>query len=144
MFEVTREIHFCYGHRLLHHQGKCRHLHGHSARAAVTLAASELDALGMVVDFAEIKRGLGAWIDEHLDHRLLLHRDDPLVPLLREQREPVFVLDSNPTAENIARVIFEQAQAHGLPVVQVQLWETEDCVATFRPVVRRSSVQAAT
>lgn len=144
MFEVTREIHFCYGHRLLQHQGKCRHLHGHSSRAAVTLAATELNALGMVVDFADIKRGLGAWIDEHLDHRLLLHREDPLVPLLREQREPLFLLDANPTAENIARLIFEQAQTQGLPVVQVQLWENEDCCATYRPDMRSAGVQRAT
>jgi 6-pyruvoyltetrahydropterin/6-carboxytetrahydropterin synthase len=133
MFEVTREIRFCYGHRLLQHPGKCRHLHGHNARAVITVAAAELDRLGMVVDFGAIKARLGAWIDEQLDHRLLLHREDPLVSLLRQQQEPVFVMDANPTAENIARLIFEQARASGLAVVQVQLWETDDCLATYRP-----------
>ena len=56
MFRVTREIEFCYGHRLLNYEGKCRHLHGHTGRAVITLQGSELDARGMLVDFAEIKR----------------------------------------------------------------------------------------
>jgi 6-pyruvoyltetrahydropterin/6-carboxytetrahydropterin synthase len=133
MFEVTREIRFCYGHRLLNHAGKCRHLHGHSARAVVTLGAAKLDDLGMVVDFAEIKRRLGTWVDEALDHRMLLHRDDPLAPVLRDHQEPVVLLDCHPTAENIAKMIFEGARSVGLPVIRVQLWESDDCSATFRP-----------
>ena len=48
MFQVTREIRFCYGHRLLNYDGKCRHLHGHNGRAVITLQAEELDTLGMV------------------------------------------------------------------------------------------------
>jgi 6-pyruvoyltetrahydropterin/6-carboxytetrahydropterin synthase len=134
MFEVSREFRFCYGHRLLGHPGKCRHLHGHNARAVVTVAAAELDQLGMVVDFADIKTGLGAWIKEHLDHRLLLRGDDPLLPLLQQHQEPLFVMQENPTAENIAKLIFHRAQMAGLPAVQVQFWETDDCLATYRAV----------
>jgi 6-pyruvoyltetrahydropterin/6-carboxytetrahydropterin synthase len=133
MFRVTREIHFCYGHRLLNYDGKCRHLHGHNGRAVLTLAAEQLDGLGMVMDFSRIKRVVGAWIDETLDHRMLLHRDDPILPLLRQQGEPVCVLDVNPTAENIARLIYDFAASQGFPVVEVQLWETEGCFATYGP-----------
>ena len=68
---MTKEIHFCYGHRLLNYTGKCRHLHGHNGKAVVTLQSPELDDLGMVVDFSEVKRVLGQWIDENLDHRVL-------------------------------------------------------------------------
>jgi 6-pyruvoyltetrahydropterin/6-carboxytetrahydropterin synthase len=132
MFSVTRELTFCYGHRLLHYDGKCRHLHGHNGRAVLTLVAPSLDALGMVEDFSRLKRLVGGWIDEHLDHKMLLHRDDPVLPFLRQQGEPVFVLDVNPTAENIARVIFEQAAALGFPVTEVQLWETDTCYAAYR------------
>ena len=46
MFQVTREIRFCYGHRLLDYDGKCRHLHGHNGRAVITLASETLDPLG--------------------------------------------------------------------------------------------------
>ena len=129
MFQVTRELRFCYGHRLLNYDGKCRYLHGHNGRAVITLAAESLDQLGMVVDFTEIKRVIGGWIDRHLDHRMLLHKDDPLLAYLQAQGEPVFVMDTNPTAENIARLIFDMAANQGLPVVEVRLWETDDASA---------------
>jgi 6-pyruvoyltetrahydropterin/6-carboxytetrahydropterin synthase len=131
MFRVTREIDFCYGHRLLNYDGKCRHLHGHNGKAVVTIAAESLDRLGMVMDFAAIKRVLSTWIDGTLDHKMLLHRDDPVLPLLRELGEPVVVLDVNPTAENIAKLIFDYARGQGFPVVEVKLWETENCCATY-------------
>ena len=40
VYRVTKEIHFCYGHRLLDYAGKCRHLHGHNGKAVVTLEAA--------------------------------------------------------------------------------------------------------
>jgi 6-pyruvoyltetrahydropterin/6-carboxytetrahydropterin synthase len=133
MFQVTKEIRFCYGHRLLNYEGKCRYLHGHNGRAVITLAAPALDALGMVVDFSHIKRVVGAWIDAHLDHRMILHRDDPVLPVLNQQAEPVFLMDVNPTAENIARLIYEFVEGQGFPVKAVTLWETDDSYAVYRP-----------
>jgi 6-pyruvoyltetrahydropterin/6-carboxytetrahydropterin synthase len=132
MYLVTREIHFCYGHRLLDYSGKCRHLHGHNGRAVISLAATQLDDLGMVMDFSHIKRVVSAWIDENLDHKMILNRKDPILPLLQKQGEPVFLLDANPTAESIARLIYDFTRAQGFPVVQVQLWETDDSYATYR------------
>jgi 6-pyruvoyltetrahydropterin/6-carboxytetrahydropterin synthase len=131
MFRVTREIPFCYGHRLLDYDGKCRHLHGHNGTAVITIEAPALDRLGMVMDFSQIKRVVSTWIDTELDHRMLLHRDDPVLPALRQLGEPVVVLDVNPTAENIARLIYDYASAQGFPVVEVKLWETENCYATY-------------
>jgi 6-pyruvoyltetrahydropterin/6-carboxytetrahydropterin synthase len=133
MFRVTKEIHFCYGHRLLNYAGKCRHLHGHNGKAVVTVEAASLDALGMVVDFSAIKRVIGKWIDDALDHRMLLHEADPIIPELVRQGEPFVTLDANPTAENIARLIYERAVLHGMPVTEVTLWETENSFATYRP-----------
>ncbi len=132
MFRVTKEIDFCYGHRLLNYDGKCRHLHGHNGRAVITLESTGLDALGMVMDFSAIKQILGRWIDDALDHRMLLHRDDPIIPELRRQGEPFVELDVNPTAENLAKMIFDYAVSHDLPVVEVTLWETENSFATYR------------
>jgi len=131
MYRVTREINFCYGHRLLNYEGKCRHLHGHNGKAVIVLQSPELDALGMLVDFTEIKRKVQVWIDETLDHTMILCREDPLLPLLQERGERVHVLDVNPTAENIARLIYERAAETGLPVVEVILWETESCYASY-------------
>lgn len=132
MFRVTKEIYFCYGHRLLDYAGKCRHLHGHNGKAVITLEAAALDRLGMVVDFSEIKQVVGKWIDETLDHKMLLHRDDPIIPELRRRGEAFVELDVNPTAENIARLIFDRVAAAGFPVVEVTLWETENSFATYR------------
>jgi len=56
MFRVSRQIDFCYGHRLLDYAGKCRHLHGHNGKAIITIEASGLDGRGMVLDFSEIER----------------------------------------------------------------------------------------
>ena len=132
MYRVMREIHFCYGHRLLRYEGKCRHLHGHNGRAAITLAADSLDPIGMVMDFSRIKEVILAWIDENIDHKMLLSENDPLLPVLRQQGEPVYVMRANPTAENIARLIFEFTASRGFPIVECQLWETPRCFATYR------------
>ena len=133
MFRVSREIDFCYGHRLLDYQGKCQHLHGHNGKVCITIGTAGLDRQGMVMDCSEIKRVVSRWIDEQLDHRMLLRRDDPAVPLLEQLGEPVFLMDVNPTAENIAKLIFDYAAAQGFPVVEVRLWETVVCSATYSP-----------
>jgi 6-pyruvoyltetrahydropterin/6-carboxytetrahydropterin synthase len=133
MFRVTREFEFCFGHRLKDYPGKCRHLHGHNAKVAITLEGDNLDRLGMVVDFVEMKRVLAGWIDETLDHTLLLERDDPLVKTLQSAGEKVLALDTTPTTENLARLVFEYAKGRGLPVVEVTLWETPYSFATYRP-----------
>ncbi len=132
MYRVTCEIRFCYGHRLLNHAGKCRYLHGHNGRAVIVLESARLDNLGMVVDFGRVKQVVKGWIDAHLDHCMILHQDDPALPVLRSQGEPVFVMEVNPTAENLARLVYDYAAGQGLPVVEVRLWETDDSFATFR------------
>jgi 6-pyruvoyltetrahydropterin/6-carboxytetrahydropterin synthase len=64
---------------------------------------------------------------------MLLRRDDPAVEPLQALGEPIVLLDVNPTAENIARLIFEQTLSEGLPVVEVRLWETPKCFASYCP-----------
>ncbi|MFQ6672646.1 MAG: 6-pyruvoyl tetrahydropterin synthase family protein, partial [Candidatus Tectimicrobiota bacterium] len=101
MYTITKQIHFCYGHRLLNYDGPCRWLHGHNGLVEVELAAETLDERGMVCDFTAVKDILKAWIDEHLDHKMILHRADPLVSTLQESGEPLYLLEENPTAEAI-------------------------------------------
>lgn len=131
MFRVTKEIDFCYGHRLLDYDGKCRFLHGHNGRAIITIESPLLDPLGMVMDFSAIKKVVRGWIDDTLDHRMILHRDDPVLPALRQMGEPVHVIDVNPTAENIARLIFDFVRSRDFPVTEVTLWETDSSYATY-------------
>ncbi|HLG20565.1 MAG TPA: 6-carboxytetrahydropterin synthase [Bdellovibrionota bacterium] len=131
-YRVTQQIHFCYGHRLLDYEGKCAHPHGHNGLAEVSFESDKLDRRGMVLDFTDIKRLLKSWIDDTMDHRMLLRKDDPLIPLLEKLGEPVYKIDVNPTAENIAREIFVHARERGLPVVEVKLWETPTQFAVYK------------
>ena len=132
MYTVTKEIHFCYGHRLLNHQGKCRHLHGHNAAAVIRLESDSLNELGMVCDFSDIGDYVKQWINQTLDHNMLLHTDDPVLPLLQEAGESVYVMQNNPTAENIARLIFDYVEKGGFPVIEVAIHETDSALASYR------------
>ncbi|CAN5592088.1 6-pyruvoyl tetrahydropterin synthase family protein [soil metagenome] len=131
MYQVTREIQFCYGHRLLNYKGKCKNLHGHNGLAVITIESKELDELGMVTDFSNIKAVVSQWIDDNLDHRMILSKADPLLPVLESAGEPVFVMNVNPTAESIAKLIFDFVDGAGFPVTKVTLWETASCFATY-------------
>ena len=135
MYRVTQEIEFCYGHRLMNYDGKCRHLHGHNGRAVIVLENDELDERGMLIDFSDVKRSLRAWIEDNLDHRMILRDDDPAIPMLREMGEPLLVIAGNPTAENIATLIFEQAVRFGFPVVEVSLWEILTFLCNLPPAI---------
>lgn len=87
----------------------------------------------MVIDFADVRDIAKTWIDANLDHRLILHRDDQLVQVLTELGEPHYVIDKNPTAENIAAHICDTLRSDRLPIVELRLWETPNSYATYRP-----------
>jgi 6-pyruvoyltetrahydropterin/6-carboxytetrahydropterin synthase len=131
MYSVAKRIEFCYGHRLLDYNGVCAHPHGHNAVAELEIRSDTLDARNMVMDFSDIKREIKTWVDRELDHKMILRRDDPLVAVLQGMGEPVFTVDSNPTAERIARLIFDVASQQGLPVARVTVWETPTSWATY-------------
>jgi 6-pyruvoyltetrahydropterin/6-carboxytetrahydropterin synthase len=132
MFTVSREFTFCYGHRLLDYNGKCAHPHGHNAKVLIELQNEALDQDGMVLDFTELKRTIGQWLEDFLDHQMILQDGDPLVPVLREMGEPVFLMSEKPTAENLAKLVFEKSGEFGFPVAAVTFWETEKCCAEYR------------
>ena len=131
MYSVTKRIDFCYGHRLLDYDGVCKHPHGHNAVVEVEVRSGELDYRCMVCDFSDIKRVVKGWIDETIDHKMILRRDDPLVAPLQALGEPIFLIDDNPTVENIARIIFDYAVSQNLPVEAVRVWETPTSFATY-------------
>jgi 6-pyruvoyltetrahydropterin/6-carboxytetrahydropterin synthase len=98
----------------------------------IVLEGEQLDHRGMVVDFSDIKKHVAGWIDAHLDHRMILHEADPIVPILRDMGEPMYLVSENPTAESIAKLIYDFAKSHRLPVKEVSLWETFNSYATYR------------
>ena len=133
MYRVAEIIDFPYGHRLLRYEGPCGRLHGHNGRAEIVVASTDLDARSMVADFSTIGSAAREFIEKHFDHNVLLHRDDPLVEVLRKHDQSVFVMEADPTAEAIARLIFDHVSGKGLPVCEVRLWETATSVAAYTP-----------
>lgn len=136
MITTTRRLEFDAGHRVLGHGGKCRHLHGHRYAVEITVQAERVDNLGMVIDFGQIKERVGAWIDENLDHRLILNPDDPQALHMQATEEiPPYLMPQgeNPTAENLAKLIFGVSERM-LPtfhIVGVRVWETPNCFADY-------------
>ena len=86
----------------------------------------------MVADFCDIKRLVKGWIDRELDHKMILRHDDPLVAPLRELGEPMYLLESNPTVERIARLIFEKTRELGFQGSLVRVWDTRSAVSSLR------------
>lgn len=136
MITVVRRVQFCAGHRVWRHTGPCGHLHGHNYVAYFHAAADRLDDLGMVIDFAVLKERLGGWIERHWDHGFICHRDDEqaLSAMAAVPGQKLFIMDDNPTAENMARYLLhhvgpEQLADTGVRLVRVVLWETENCCA---------------
>jgi len=122
MFEVSVEETFAAGHALRNYHGKCENVHGHNYRVQVTLAGEELNATGLLVDFAEVKRLIRAVV-ARLDHQFL----NDLAPFD----------DINPSAENISRYFYDQISGGmngaGPKVREVKIWETDITSATYRP-----------
>lgn len=144
-FSVTRRFTFDAAHRVWGHEGNCRHIHGHRYVAEVTVLAEKLDSLGRVVDFSVIKKKVGDWIAANWDHNLLVNTEDPLFTAWVEDnstlfqcKKPFSFLNENPTAENIAKVLYRVSdellnvgEDNMMVVENVRIWETENCYADY-------------
>lgn len=132
---ITRRFQFCAGHRVHGHESKCRHLHGHNYVAHVRIIGPKLDSLGRVIDFGNVKQVVGGWIDEHWDHAFIAYVGDEeaLTALRMVAGQKLYVMQTNPTAENMAVELLRIANARlrelGLRCVSVDLEETENCSA---------------
>ena len=132
MHQIKKSFHIAYGHRLLDYKGKCANLHGHNAAVEVTLKAAKLNREGMVMDFTVLGQKMKTWLDENLDHKVILAKADPLAPLLQKQGQKCFLTAGSPTAENLAKLIFNAAAGMKLPVDKVAFWETPTSMASYR------------
>lgn len=153
-FQVKRYHDFSCGHRVVGHEGHCRHLHGHNYRVHFICEAdsqhSQLDDIGRVIDFGEIKSRLCMWLEENWDHKFLAWDEDTLIESLfvesqhilndedsRTFRESIVPVPFNPTAENLAKYLVtevgpEQLQGTGIKLVEVIIEETVKCHASFK------------
>lgn len=126
------------GHRVVGHEGKCAHLHGHNYRIHFTVVPVDgVDPVGRVLDFAVIKDRLCSWLEIFWDHRLLIWEQDPLLPEL-QQLDPqgVMVVEFNPTAENMAKYLVEEIGPQALLttdtiLIKVTVEETRKCSASY-------------
>ncbi len=132
MYIITKEIYFCYGHRLMNHPGKCRNLHGHSVKASISISQDALNEQGMVCDFSDVKECVDGFVNRLLDHNFLLHKDDPIIPALIANNEQFLAIDEHPTAEVLAKMIYRHVKEQGFNVDQVVLWETASACACYR------------
>jgi 6-pyruvoyltetrahydropterin/6-carboxytetrahydropterin synthase len=134
---ITRRLEFDAGHRVWGHEGKCNHIHGHRYVAEITVETRRLDDLGRVVDFGEVKRRVGEWVDANWDHNLLLNSADPYVEAglhtYAESRQPFVFTNENPTAEVIAEYLFSVTESilAEFTVKRVRVYETPNCWADY-------------
>jgi 6-pyruvoyltetrahydropterin/6-carboxytetrahydropterin synthase len=124
MYEVFVDETFAAAHNLRNYKGKCENLHGHNYKVRVTLAGAELDSTGLLYDFVHLKQVIQTVI-RSLDHRYL------------NELKPFDVL--NPSAENVAKFIYDQAskqmrsEPNGAAISSITVWETDTSAATYRP-----------
>jgi 6-pyruvoyltetrahydropterin/6-carboxytetrahydropterin synthase len=127
------------GHRVVGHENKCKHLHGHNYRVTFYVAQRKdvLDTVGRVVDFSVIKQKLCMWLEENWDHKMVLWTLDPALPVLKAHfPDDIVSVPFNPTAENIAKYLLEdvaprQLLGSDLYLHECKVQETRKCSATF-------------
>jgi 6-pyruvoyltetrahydropterin/6-carboxytetrahydropterin synthase len=126
VYEISKEFAFAAAHQIRHHGGKCERLHGHNYRVRVHVRASELNAIGMVIDFADLQR-MVAEAGARFDHRNM------------NEVPPFDVV--NTTAELIAKYFHDELNARLLAaaesagrvrVARVDVWENEGSLAIYR------------
>ena len=124
MFQVSVEETFSAGHALRGYRGKCENVHGHNYRVRVSVEGPQLDSIGLLCDFTEIKRVIREVIAS-LDHQFI---ND--LPAFRTV---------NPSAENLAKYFYEQVSsqlrdlAPSARVTDAMVWETDTASAQYRP-----------
>lgn len=125
------------GHRVVGHEHKCRHLHGHNYRIHFTCTAPELDELGRVIDFGLIKSHLCLWLEDEWDHKMMLWEQDPLLEELHKLvPHDIVVVPFNPTAEQMAAYLVEvvgprRLEGTGVRLISVRIEETRKCSAVY-------------
>ena len=122
LFEVMIERHFSSAHQLRGYKGKCENLHGHNYKIEIYARGSELDNIGLLVDFGELKEAADEVV-AYLDHRNI-------------NELPPFDEELNPSAENLARYILERVASRvgdeRVRVYKVRCFETPTSVATYQ------------
>jgi len=125
MYQIEVKVQFRYGHRLLApYEGLCNNVHGEGGTAICFLEGDSLDKNGMLLDFKKAKSKIKEWVDNNWDHAYLHHKDDEIGIYLRDQGFKIFEFQTNPTAENMAKYLFDILRNMALPVKKVGIVES--------------------
>jgi len=142
MYTISKEIEFDAGHRVPLHASKCKNPHGHRYRVVAHIEGeliTEGPESGMVRDFSIVKQLLTTLVHAKYDHAFIVHEDDEALRCAFEEGmfqdksvwnivEVPFI----PTAECLAKSIFEDLKANGLPTLwRIDVWETPTSCATY-------------
>ena len=125
------------GHRVKGHENLCKNFHGHRYVIEVTVKTLVLDAIGRVIDYGAMKQLFGRILEDRYDHAFVVWKEDTeaLAALRMVKDQKIAVIESNPTAENLARIWLAEfhdklvANYFGAEVVKVVVWETPNCFA---------------
>jgi len=131
-YSVKKIFEIAYAHRLLNYNGKCENLHGHNAKIEVIIETKKLNDEDMVMDFVKLKEKVKKWLDENLDHTVILSKKDPLVNVLKKYDQKLFITNQNPTAEIIAKIILEELKKMTINAKIVRFWETDTSMAEVK------------
>ena len=130
MYGLKTEVEFDAAHFLTDYHGKCENLHGHRWRVVVYLEVEQLQAEGtmkdMVVDFGVFKKAVRALADE-FDHTFLVEEGSlkpETIACLEAEGFTLKMLPFRTTSENLARHFAERLIEQGMPVSQVDCYET--------------------
>ncbi len=139
MYELKTETAFDGAHFLTDYYGKCENLHGHRWRVVAYIGKEALETAGthkdMVLDFSVFKHTVRA-VAEELDHTFLVEEGSlkpETIACLESEGFDLTVLPFRTTAENLATYLFERIAAFGLPATCVEVYETPNNCAIYRP-----------
>lgn len=130
----VRKLEFDAAHRIINHESKCKHLHGHRYVVEAKFTAKKLDKLGRIIDFGIVKTKLGRWIEDNLDHNTILSIKDKKMgeEIAKNTQQKIYYLQENPTAENIAKHLLKEIcpkifAKSEVKCVAIRLYETPNC-----------------
>ncbi|MGI6033718.1 MAG: 6-pyruvoyl trahydropterin synthase family protein [Coriobacteriales bacterium] len=139
MYTLRTESCFDSAHFLSDYNGKCENLHGHRWRVVAYITVGDLQQSGqekdMVIDFATFKKALRE-LTEEVDHTFLVEEgslSDETIACLERETFKLYMVPFRTTSENLARFFATRLQQEGLPVSQVEVYETPNNCAIYRP-----------
>ena len=137
MYGLKTSAAFDSAHFLAGYNGKCANIHGHRWTVEAEVRSEELipegEKRGMIIDFGDLKKAVRGLADS-FDHALLYEKGtlkDKTLEALNDEGFRIIELDCRPTAENLAKVFFDELAAKGLPVSRVTVYETPDNCAFY-------------